>query len=289
MFDYLIYSICFVALVVGSYTDIKTREVADWLNFSLIGTGIGIRIIFSVIENDFNFIFHGLQGIAVGALIGYLMFYTGQWGGGDSKMIIGLGSLIGFDYTIFPFFGSFLINILFFGAFYGLIWSIFLAVSKWSAFTKKANKLIKEPRSTFIKWIVLIIVLTCLLSLIYFKDFGMKVSVFSLAVLVFMTFYLWVFVRAVESVCMYKRVKPEKLTEGDWIAEEVKVNGKVIAGPKDLGVELKQIKKLIQFGKQKKLKDILIKEGIPFVPSFLIAFLFTLFFDNVLFLLIGVI
>ena len=62
-----------------------------------------------------------------------------------------------------------------------------------------------------------------------------------------------------------------KLTEGDWIAEDVKVNGKIICSPKDLGISKEQIKKL----KHHNIKKVLVKEGIPFVPSFLIAFVVT--------------
>ena len=32
----VLYLIALIALIIASYTDIKTREVPDWLNFSLI-------------------------------------------------------------------------------------------------------------------------------------------------------------------------------------------------------------------------------------------------------------
>jgi len=38
-----------------------------------------------------------------------LMFYTGQWGGGDSKMLMALGSLLGFT---LDFKKDFLLNLL---------------------------------------------------------------------------------------------------------------------------------------------------------------------------------
>jgi len=41
----------------------------------------------------------------------------------------------------------------------------------------------------------------------------------------------------------------------------------------------KIIKKLIALKKKKKLSYIKIKEGIPFIPSFLIAFVLLYFFD----------
>jgi hypothetical protein len=90
-------------------------------------------------------------------------------------------------------------------------------------------------------------------------------------------FYLWIFIKIIEKVCMLKYVTPDKLTEGDWIVKEIRVNGQYITGPKDLGIEKKQIEKL----KKLKVRRVLIKEGIPFVPSFLIAFFVSVSFGNV--------
>ena len=84
---------------------------------------------------------------------------------------------------------------------------------------------------------------------------------------------------------MLKYVLPKQLTEGDWIAKDVKVDGKYITGPKDLGIEKKQIRRLVSFYKKNKVKKILIKEGIPFVPNFFIAYVVTLIFGNFIFLL----
>jgi len=109
---------------------------------------------------------------------------------------------------------------------------------------------------------------------------------FYLAVVSILTFYLWIIIKAVENSCMLKYVKPEQLTEGDWIAKDVKIGGKYITGPKDLGIEKKKIKILIDLYKKRKVKKILIKEGIPFVPSFFIAYIITLIFGNLVFLIV---
>ncbi|MBI2142083.1 hypothetical protein HYU15_01165 [Candidatus Woesearchaeota archaeon] len=85
---------------------------------------------------------------------------------------------------------------------------------------------------------------------------------------------------------MLKYVGPEKLTEGDWIAKDVYVNRKYVCGPKDLGIEKSQIRKLMKYKLQGKIRKVLIKEGIPFVPSFLIAFLLSVKFGNLLLMLI---
>jgi hypothetical protein len=108
----------------------------------------------------------------------------------------------------------------------------------------------------------------------------------SLALVTLTSFYLWIFAKAVEKSCMYKLVEPSRLTEGDWIVNDIYVGKKYVAGPKDLGISKAQIKKLVDFYKKGKVRKILVKEGIPFVPSFLAAFIATLVFGNPLFMLL---
>lgn len=73
---------------------------------------------------------------------------------------------------------------------------------------------------------------------------------------------------------MYRLIPVSKLTEGDWIAKNVYLNKKLITGPKDRGITKKQITLL----KKSKVKQVLIREGIPFVPVFLISTLISLLF-----------
>jgi len=53
-----------------------------------------------------------------------------------------------------------------------------------------------------------------------------------------------------------------------------------------LGIEKKQIRKLIELYKKRKVKNILIKEGIPFVPSFFAAYVITLIYGNLVLLIV---
>ena len=77
---------------------------------------------------------------------------------------------------------------------------------------------------------------------------------------------------------MYKYISVDKLTEGDWVAEDIIVKGKLICSKKDLELTKEQISKL----RKLKIKNVFVKEGIPFVPSFLIGLLITLIWGNLL-------
>jgi len=48
--EIIIVTIVLIGLIIGSYTDLKTREVPDWLNFSLVAIGIGANLIFCLLR-----------------------------------------------------------------------------------------------------------------------------------------------------------------------------------------------------------------------------------------------
>ena len=282
------YSLSFVALLIGSITDLKTREVPDWVNYGLVISGLGLNLLFSTIYLNPSFVINSIIGFLIFFGIAYIMFYAGQWGGGDSKILMGLGAMIGIDvgFETPQFLFGFFISALFIGAIYGLLWSIFLVFKNRQKFWKEFNRILSKNNIVKSKKIMLI-ALTLLLVILFFIDlYYIKILVLSLAFLALTTFYLWIFVRAIEKSSMHKLVEPSKLTEGDWIVNDIFVGKQYICGPKDLGIDKKQIKKLVEFYKRGKVKKILIKEGIPFVPSFLIAFIVTLVFGNPLLWLI---
>src|SRR3989338_1827332 len=131
-----------IALIIASVFDIKTREVPDLLNYSLIFVGIGLRAAYSAVTFDWSFLLAGLAGLGVFFALALILFYAGQWGGGDSKLLMGMGAMFGIDIKLNVFSDSFnalntvadsfiitfFVNILAVGAVYGLIWSIVLAI-----------------------------------------------------------------------------------------------------------------------------------------------------------------
>jgi Flp pilus assembly protein protease CpaA len=270
----------FIALLVASYTDIRTREVPDWLNFSLIAAAVGTRLLLTVIAWDISYVVHGLLGLGIGVSLGYLMFYTGQWGGGDSKLLMGLGAMLGFQLSFDSLFVSLLVNILFIGAAYGFAWSLVMAIHNWNAFGRKFQEYTSKRLFSTARIATLAVTGLALSASILTHEFAYRLLFLVMAVTVFVLLYLWVFVKAVEEVCMLKWIPTSKLTEGDWIAKDINFKGKYVTGPKDLGISKKNIARL----RRLKVRKVLIKEGIPFVPSFLIAFLLTLALGNVVLL-----
>ena len=278
--------IAFLGMLIGSFTDIKAREVPDWVNYSMIFIGLGLRLLFSAAFWDYHFILEGVIGFALFAGLAFLMFYAGQWGGGDAKMMMGLGALIGFNLKLDHFFLGFLVNLAVVGGIYGLLWSISLSIIKWKDFSREFKKVFLAKPAVIIRRISLAISALLLIPIFIIQGFWIKVAFFIVLFMASTTPCLWAFVKSVENSSMFKLVNPEQLTEGDWIVDEIRVKGSYIAGPKDLGIEVHQIKKLIELKKQNKVDKILIKEGIPFVPSFLLGFITTLIWGNLFLLLL---
>jgi Flp pilus assembly protein protease CpaA len=287
--------IALLALVIASVSDLKTREVPDWLSYGLIITALALRVVFFAVSFDWTVLINGLVGLAFFFVLACIMFYSGQWGGGDSKLLMGLGALFGIelktllalDLIIFlkTFPIAFLVNTLLAGAIYGLVWAVILAIKNRKAFVKELGKL-RTRRVLLIRNGLVGLLLLTLFGMVMLQNYVEKLLLIVIFVAATLLYYFWLFTKAVEKSSMHKRISPEKLTEGDWVVNNIVVGRKHIAGPKDLGLQREQIDELIRLKKKKKIKCVLIKEGIPFVPSFLIGFVITLLVGNVVLLVL---
>lgn len=268
--------VAFAALVIGTLTDLKTREVPDYLSLFLLAAGFGIAVLFSILLWSFNPLLSSLLGFVVFFLLSLLLFYTGQWGGGDAKLFIGLGALFGIPLTplsswssvlSFPF--LFLVSSFFFG---GIIGLVYLVVQ----FRRHAKLLIPRLRErftakslVFFRWLLYSALAVLFVALFLVSDFFVKLALLLLMLCLLFLFYLPPVVQVVEEHCMICKVPLSKVTIGDWIAENVVVRGKRLAGPRDLGISPEQLLLLKKF----KVKMVKVKYGLPFVPSFLLGFI----------------
>jgi len=274
-----------LVMLVASITDFQKREVADMINYGLFFSAIALRLLYSAITQNPLVILDGIIGFAITLAIALSMFYTGQWGGGDSKMIMGLGVLFGLK--LIPFNGllifnstliSFIINAFIAGSIFGLVWSLVTAFKDWKKFIVSWKKTTKDAKT--IKRIFIIIALLLIIAGLIFKE--VRLLLILIALLFLMTIYMYIFAKSVEKGSMVKMLAPSKVTEGDWIDKDVKYKGKYLCGPKDLGISKKQITLL----KKHKIRRVPVKIGIPFIPSFLLGFIITLLFGNLMTLVI---
>jgi Flp pilus assembly protein protease CpaA len=287
--DSLLLGLGLAALAVGVYTDLKTREVPDWLTYSLIVAGVGIRLIHAVVFNDWMYLAYGMMGLAAFVALAFLLYYTGQWGGGDSKLLMGLGVLFAtypnvllnwFNPVLnWPFLLIFLFNLLFVGAVYALLWTIVLVYFNWKNFRKEYAEHLRLSRKA--RLAAYLSALAVVVLAFFLQDTTSRVLLAAVAFFAILTTHFIIFVKAAEKASMFRYMKVSALTEGEWIAKDVYVKGKRVCGPKDLGVSKKQIAEL----KRLDVDKVLVKIGIPFLPSFFAAMVISLIWGNVLFYL----
>ncbi|MBU4069716.1 MAG: prepilin peptidase [Nanoarchaeota archaeon] len=257
----------FIWILFASIQDLKSREVANWVNFSLIIFALGFRFFYCLFsETSFNFFYQGLIGLGIFFILGNLFYYSRIFAGGDAKLMIALGAIL-------PFSGYFLINLrifivflivfLFIGSFYGLFWGFALSIKNFKNFTKEFSRQFKKNK-------LIIYLLSCLgICLVIFGFINPLLMAFG--VLFFLLPYFYFYAKAIEEVCMIKEVRVNKLTEGDWLYKNIKVGKRLIKANWD-GLSQKDIQLI-----KKKYKQIKIKQGIPFVPVFLISFLILIY------------
>ncbi len=161
-----------------------------------------------------------------------------------------------------------IINIVIFGALYSLIYGLYLIIKNKNRvkFNFKINKLY-----AFLALILSLITL-------FLQDLILRMLILLLAFLILVYPYMKNFIHIIEHKIMTKRISLDKLTEGDWVIKDIYYKGKLIYNKNNPGVTNLDIKLFEKI----KLKKVWIKEGIPFIPSFLVALIISLIFGNLL-------
>ncbi len=164
----------------------------------------------------------------------------------------------------------FLICLLLAGAVYGLLFIFYFAIRDRMKVLNKAKELFRQGKIWQLVFLLLEIFFLVFSGAAYFY-LAKNPVFFSLLFLPPIFYVLFLLTKAVEEVSFIKEVKPEQLTEGDWLAEEI--HGHKFSW---LGLEKEEIKKLQNMG----LHSIKIKTGIPFVPSFLLGYILVIIFSR---------
>ena len=91
-----------VALVVWtSITDVRTRDVSGVATRSGLVFGTIFRIILAVQLASWMPLIYGLLGVVVLGGTGYILYHYRLWGGGDFKLMLSLGALLGLNDAVF--------------------------------------------------------------------------------------------------------------------------------------------------------------------------------------------
>ena len=115
-------AITILILAVASLFDWRVGEVPDWLCYSLIAVSLGLSAIFSI-QEGITFFWHSLAGFSFGLIVGVIFYYGGVWGGADSKLLMGMGAVIGLSLDLLIYFCVLLVII--------FIWKVLNTIFKF--------------------------------------------------------------------------------------------------------------------------------------------------------------
>ncbi len=286
--EIMIIALVFIYLIISTISDIKTTEIPDFLNYSFIFIGIFIYGLKTLVTNNNTYFLSSIITVGIFFILGAIMYYTKQWGGADSKLLMGLGALIPiypaillntFSLKTSTFLGiDLFLNLLVVGAIYSLLFVIHLIIKNRKKFKKEFKKIYqKKEVKLFEKIMWISIILINVLSFFLFQNSLQKNFVITISLIILLFNYLTISIKAIENVSMYKTISTTRLRVGDYITKELKTNNKIIYKPIVHGINEKQMKEI-----KKHFSKVEVKEGIVFAPVFLVATTITLFFGNIL-------
>jgi len=280
MIDYLILGIALIGTLIGSYTDIKIREVSNWLSYGLILAMVLLRGIEGFLIGDFSgFILSIIVG-SVFFLFGLIMFYMQQWGGADLKLLTMLG--IGFSVPltefnpiysgIWPVYLTVLMNFFILAAAYSILYVVGLAIRNPKILNDfKANL---NRNEIFISMGLLIVI----------ASLGILNSIFYFLLLFPPLWFVLKYLKLIETNYLKKERKISELSEFDVPIEDIVIDDKLfISSRNPNGLTVEQIKKLQKLSKKGKFKkSIVVKWGLPLIPVFPLTILATVFIGDLL-------
>ena len=222
--DYFLLFLGVIWSVFASIQDLKHREVANWLNFSLLGFALLFRLSESWMSGNWNYLFYGIVGMAVLFVIANMFYYIRAFAGGDAKLLWAIGAILPYNswQSVWILLLGFLILFMIIGVLYTLVYTIILLRRNPAKFSKEFMKNFRKLRIwLFVSWII------CLL-LILFGFFMDDIVWYFGAILVFWLPLLYIYLKAIETACLVSLVDYRKLREGDWLENPIRIGGKWI-------------------------------------------------------------
>jgi hypothetical protein len=174
-------------------------------------------------------------------------------------------NLDGLNLEIIVFNIIFILFSFFVGGIITLLLIFFLAIFNF--------KKIKLHFSKFEKLLVLVLLfISFVFTLINFK--------FIVLFLIVLFYFMIKVSKEVERIAFVSKKKIENIVPGDWIVEDVVINGNKYFEVEDfkLGVDFYQLEKIQSLAKKyKDFKELLVKDGIAFIPPMFLTFIILLF------------
>jgi Flp pilus assembly protein protease CpaA len=278
MFPLIPLIVAFAGSIYAAIWDLRTTEIPDEIPHAMIIFALLYYGIQSVIEsNPWIFLNSVIAGGAI-FILGFIMYYAGQWGGGDAKVLAAIIFLLPVSNTVLPFPITYLLNVFVVGAGYMIIYSFALAIRNRKIFSAFFVD-VRKNKAVFAIGSVSLFAAFAIINYSIFTLLAYPINYLSIfqnslipVVAAIALFSIWRFAKAVEEVGFKRKIALSKLKVGDVLIEN-----KIWEG-----ITEKQLKRI----KKSEKKFVWIKEGVRFAPTFPLALAFTLIYGDFLFLLL---
>ncbi|MBI1972356.1 MAG: prepilin peptidase [Candidatus Aenigmarchaeota archaeon] len=279
MFDIMLVVIGVAGFAYVGYKDLKTTEFPDWVPYGMIAAAIMVRLVNSIVANDFTI----LTGSLINGLllfgIGYILYLVGSWADGDAFILGALGFLFPLQTALFspayllPLPLMLISNVFALGGVYMVVYAVVLGVKNGRVLGYLKKDMARNAGRLAI---ALLAIAIFAFGATYFmaNSFGIRPDAALLSIpagfVVYSVFLvlLWRYVKIIDRKIFVRRIHASKLRYGD-----IPVTMKQLRMP-----DPALIRKLRAKGGYVK-----IKEGVRFTPVFLIAFLFTLVYGDAIY------
>lgn len=284
MLSLIVVLVATVFLLLASIVDLKTGEIPERYSLGLAAIILAFSITHSIVDWSTSY---AVNAFVLGLgylLIGYVIYVLGGWGGGDVKLMAGVGCTLGYlnslGYTwqfsnITPYYITYLMDMGFLAVPYAVLYSMVLTASKPVVIGEFKQALGRRRIITFLAASFIPTIATYYLGFSTLALLYLVLPLFTLA-----TIYL----KTVEHAALRKTIKVSELREGDIPAEDVILGGKKIASSKCIeGVTKEQMDKIKKLSTEGKIPGkITIKWGVKFAPVILFSFLLTVTVGNLM-------
>ena len=90
---WVVSSVVLIALVgAAAWADLRSRRIPNWLTLGVLVSGLGLRAL-----DGLTSLAQGVLGAGLGLAIAVVLFGLGAMGGGDGKLLIGVGAFLGHE------------------------------------------------------------------------------------------------------------------------------------------------------------------------------------------------
>jgi len=295
LYESALFLIALAGSAVGGWIDLKTTEIPDSVPLSMAAAGLIVHIIYALFTGVWTNVYYSI-GVGILFLIfGYILYYTGQWGEADVLLLAAVGVVIPQPLSFFAknmfmdpgfsFPAIFILNTFIVGGIYSLIYSFALAF-KNKSIVPEFFKLLRNSGNRFTKIAVVVFFASFLSMLILSTVFTINLSsallfydILVMVPAIIAIFLFYTFAQTIDTVAFKTLVKTKDLKEGDVLSEDVAgLSSKLY-----IGITADQIEKV-----RREKKEVWIKEGIRYGPTFFLALVATWLFGNVISMLVAI-